>query len=635
MGAVYRAVDERTSTPVALKVLLPELASNDAFLERFRREGRLAAAVRHENVVALLDSGESRGSLYLVLEFVPGGSLEARLKSGPLPWREAATLGAGIARGLAAIHAAGLVHRDLKPENVLLDGEGRPKIADLGIARRTGEARSQALTKTGELMGTYEYMAPEQANGARDVGPAADLYALGGTLFALLAGRPPFEGQGITLIKKHVVDKPPSASAVEASVPAELDALITRLLAKLPEDRPSAEHVARELTEIARRSTKPKGSRSTLLVALAAGVGVVTLGSAALLTRSAPFPVETPAPRRPSPTPTPSSRATPNEPSWYSNLESKERPPSLPPGVEVGDKQGEYRNKKDGSVLVFVPGGTFDFEVPRSDSTHSRKSLALSPYFLGKYELTVGQWKKFVLETSYRTFAEREEHYGGLIDHDLNKLDDLLRISGADWRHPHPKKNSEGALVADEREARDDEPVVQVNWQDARAYCDWARLRLPTEAEWHHAASGDHARYYPWGEEDPWLGGAHANLLDRQGRAAGRGVGAQGFGDMDDGYALLAPVGSFPKDTSPCGALDMAGNAREWCFDLWKDELTVSPESGPLGPTRGEVGLESRRAVRGGSFESPGYDCQAGQRNSEIESYRFDDLGFRVARNAR
>ncbi|HZU96076.1 MAG TPA: serine/threonine-protein kinase, partial [Planctomycetota bacterium] len=220
MGAVHRAVDERTGTPVALKLLLPELARDLVFLERFRREGRLGAAIRAPNVVSLLEAGEADGQLYLAFELVGGGSLAARIaRTGPIPWREAAALGAGIARGLAAVHAAGLVHRDLKPDNVLMDGEGRPKISDLGLARRSAGQQSQVLSKTGELVGTYEFMAPEQANSSREAGPPADLYSLGATLYALVTGNAPFEGSGITLVKKHMLDIPESLRATVADVP--------------------------------------------------------------------------------------------------------------------------------------------------------------------------------------------------------------------------------------------------------------------------------------------------------------------------------------------------------------------------------------------------------------------------------
>src|SRR5207302_1090635 len=156
---------------------------------------------------------------------VPGGSLRDLLKKRDrLDWRETASLGAGIARGLAAIHAAGLVHRDLKPENVLLDANGTPKITDLGLvgAHAAALAVSHALTKTGEVLGTLAYMAPEQADGQRQVTPGADLYALGAVLYEALTGGPVFRGTGYGLMKKHLVETPRSPSEAAPGIPEAL-----------------------------------------------------------------------------------------------------------------------------------------------------------------------------------------------------------------------------------------------------------------------------------------------------------------------------------------------------------------------------------------------------------------------------
>jgi serine/threonine protein kinase len=231
MGAVYRARDERTSREVALKLIAPELARDPVFLERFRREARAAASVRHEGVVGVHDVGEALGQVYLALELVEGGSLGARLARGPLAWREAAPLFADVARALGAIHEAGLVHRDLKPENILLDREGRPKVSDFGLVKRAGpsESLSGSLTTEGEVVGTPRYMAPEQLDPLARVTASTDLYALGVTLFAALAGRPPFLKDGIALVKQHTSEPAPSLASAVAGVPARLSALVASL----------------------------------------------------------------------------------------------------------------------------------------------------------------------------------------------------------------------------------------------------------------------------------------------------------------------------------------------------------------------------------------------------------------------
>ncbi|MBI3722919.1 tetratricopeptide repeat protein, partial [bacterium] len=259
MGVVYEAEDAKRGRRVALKVVSRELAASDDFVARFRRERRALSAVSHENVVAFFESGEDHGTSFLVSELLPGGTLEDLIRErGRLEWREAASLAAGIARGLSAVHERGLVHRDLKPQNVLLTssrpGETPgPKITDFGLvgAHTASLAVSHALTRTGELVGTLAYMAPEQANAAGAVTASADLYSLGALLYTLLTGSPPFQGEGYSLVKKHLVEKPRSPRESAPGIPASLERLVLSLLEKKPASRPAgAREVALELDAI-------------------------------------------------------------------------------------------------------------------------------------------------------------------------------------------------------------------------------------------------------------------------------------------------------------------------------------------------------------------------------------------------
>ncbi|MCO5171553.1 MAG: WD40 repeat domain-containing serine/threonine-protein kinase [Planctomycetes bacterium] len=298
MGVVYRARDERLGRVVALKTIA---AGEDPRLrERFAREVRAAAAVTHEHVVRVWSVGEAGGRPVLVQDYVPGGSLADRLRAaGPLPWRDAARLGAQVARGLAAIHAAGVIHRDLKPANVLLDARGAARITDFGLARRA-DGTAQALTRTGELVGTLEYLAPEQAGDAGDVGPPADLYALGGILFSLLTARPPFDGHGATLVHKHLTAAPRPPSALALDVPPALDALVLRLLRKAPADRPaSADEVAAGLEALL--APPPAPARCAPWLLLAAAGAALAVFAASLAAALAPVPprAAAPATRRP------------------------------------------------------------------------------------------------------------------------------------------------------------------------------------------------------------------------------------------------------------------------------------------------------------------------------------------------
>jgi serine/threonine-protein kinase len=301
MGVVYHAIDTGLRREVALKVLPAEVASNERFVARFQREAQAAAAIDHPNVVRVFFTGVEAGANVMAYELVTGDTLQARLRQGPLPWREAVRIGAGIARGLEAIHAGRLVHRDLKPANVLFDATGRPKISDFGLATDvTGSVGS--LTRTGEVLGTPEYLSPEQADDSKRVDARADLYSLGALLFALLVGRPPFEGSGFALLKKHLQDAPPPPRRFVKDVPPQLDALVLQLLAKDPAARPqtaAAVAAVLEALDAGEKTVEASGTSNRVVAGgVVLGVSVGAVAIAVLLSRSAP-PAAPPAPEPP------------------------------------------------------------------------------------------------------------------------------------------------------------------------------------------------------------------------------------------------------------------------------------------------------------------------------------------------
>jgi eukaryotic-like serine/threonine-protein kinase len=231
MAEVWAAYDTELDRPVALKLLL-----RSADPARFSREARAAAALSHPNICQLYDFGEAGGRPYIVLEYLPGGTLEDRLSSGePLPADEAARIANEIASGLAHAHARGLVHRDVKPGNVLFDAEGAAKITDFGVAQMEDAA---TLTEAGTLLGTAAYISPEQATAQR-VTPASDVYSFGVVLYRVLTGRLPFEGESpLELAAKHAREEPPPILSVRPDAPPELERVASAALAKRPEDRP-------------------------------------------------------------------------------------------------------------------------------------------------------------------------------------------------------------------------------------------------------------------------------------------------------------------------------------------------------------------------------------------------------------
>jgi eukaryotic-like serine/threonine-protein kinase len=252
MGEVFLARDRVLGRDVALKVLRTQYAHDSEFAERFKREARSAASLSHPNIVQVYDRGDTEdGSSYIAMEYVPGGTLKEKIVGdGPLGAREAAALGAQVAEALEAAHERGMVHRDIKPQNVLLTDRGDAKVADFGIARA---GSSVTISRTGSVMGTAGYMSPEQALG-EPATPKSDLYSLGVVLFEALTGELPYTADNpIAVSMKHVNEPVRSPREIDPTIPEGMNALVTRLMAKNPEDRyATADELADDLWKISR-----------------------------------------------------------------------------------------------------------------------------------------------------------------------------------------------------------------------------------------------------------------------------------------------------------------------------------------------------------------------------------------------
>jgi serine/threonine protein kinase len=247
MGVVYEAGQSALRRTVAVK-MMTSARLDPRQLARFRREAEVAARLQHPNVVQIFEVGEVEGQPFFSMEYVAGGSLADLLSRESLPVRQAAEIVEILARTLQAAHDAGIIHRDLKPSNVLLTGEGIPKIADFGIAKCLDQGTRH--TNTGDVLGTLNYMSPEQAEGHPEkVGTASDVYGLGAILYELLAGRPPFQGSTpLETLRLVTREDPPAIGASQPQVPAELEAICRRCLEKSPTSRyPSAQALADDL----------------------------------------------------------------------------------------------------------------------------------------------------------------------------------------------------------------------------------------------------------------------------------------------------------------------------------------------------------------------------------------------------
>lgn len=267
MSVVYLAEHPRLKNMVALKLLAPALADDDAFRERLIRESRLAASLNHPNVVPVYDTGEEEGTLFISMRYVDGPDLRTLLEAGPLPLDQVVRVITQVGAALDAAHARGLVHRDVKPANILIEpatGEppGHAFVSDFGLTKHI-DARSGA-TASGRFVGTIDYMSPEQIQG-RQLDGRTDVYALGCVLFACLTGRPPFRGENeVAVIWSHVRDAPPWPTEIDRKLPRAFDAVVERALAKAPEDRyASAGELANDVAAAAatRRRRSPARRR--------------------------------------------------------------------------------------------------------------------------------------------------------------------------------------------------------------------------------------------------------------------------------------------------------------------------------------------------------------------------------------
>jgi eukaryotic-like serine/threonine-protein kinase len=236
MSSVYCARDTVLERRVALKILHEHFSSDPEYVERFRREARAIAQLNHPNIVTVIDRGDFRGRQFIVFELVPGDNLKDVVRRyGPLPVPEALALTHQIARGLAFAHEHGVVHRDVKPQNVLLDESGSAKVTDFGIARSVDPG--DGLTQTGTVLGTSDYVAPEQLSGRR-VDARSDQYSLGVLLYELLTGEVPYSGDNFMAVAmRHLRDPIPSVRKRRPDVPERVDEIVAKAMAKQPEDR--------------------------------------------------------------------------------------------------------------------------------------------------------------------------------------------------------------------------------------------------------------------------------------------------------------------------------------------------------------------------------------------------------------
>ncbi|MBI3359702.1 MAG: SUMF1/EgtB/PvdO family nonheme iron enzyme [Chloroflexi bacterium] len=704
MAIVYLARDPYMKRQVAIKVLPRQFTFDPQFRARFEREAEAVATLEHAAIVPVYDYGEHDEQPYIVMRYMPGGALHARIAGHPQSLIAIVPVFSRVAAALDEAHERGIIHRDLKPRNILFDAKGEAYLSDFGIAK-IGET-SAALTGSA-LVGTPAYMSPEQAQGRKDIDRRSDVYSLGVILFEMLTGRTPYEADTpMGLAMMHLVEPVPSVLAVKPDSPPECEAVVRRALAKDRDHRyPTAGEMARAVSEIAGYRVYPAppeerptgiepapslqrveqdapglspvselGGReraggaddyhptvpqsATLLptlapsrilsrsriragaigliafVLLALGgvfafprlvnrpteVPAISLATATFVPAATRPPTQTLTPTR-APTQSPISTATRAPTQTLTPIPTATRAPTqtlsptltltprATPGFTPSLSPGSTLvSDKDGMAQIFVAAGPFEMG---SDSGLSDEqpvhTVTLDDYWIDRTEVTNAMFTEFVKATGYQTEAEA---------HGRSSVFTLSsevweQTAGADWQHPRGPGTSLDGLA--------DHPVVHVSWHDARAYCEWAGRRLPTEAEWEKAARGTDGRTYPWRTE---------NVTEKLLNFADRNLNV-GWADnsLDDGFEFTAPVGSYPGGASPYGAWDMAGNVWEWVSSLYR--------AYPYDPNDGRENLTSTaaRVLRGGSWLNGQDLVRAAVRVKGKPTDSLEYAGFRCARS--
>jgi eukaryotic-like serine/threonine-protein kinase len=598
MASVFKAYEPGLDRYVALKVLPPDFLRAPDSAARFTREAKVIARLEHKDIVPIYNFGIDEGVPWMAMRLVGGGSLGAALQNGPLPPGRALTILRSVAEALDYAHGEGIVHRDVKPQNILLDDDGEVYLADFGIARIA--EGSSAITTTGMVTGTPQYMAPEQALAQGGVDHRADIYALGVVAYEMFTGVVPFSADTpLAVMMKHVRDPIPLPPLQHA--PEPLRRALLKALAKAPDDRwPTAMAFVGALargveaqepaeTAIALTALDDDGipelpppppvpaRRGGAALAVALGCALAALG-AALLVGLALY------------------RA-----SW---------------AALTGDRAGTpVVNAQDGLEYMPIPAGTFQMgcvpeDIQCLDEEKPRHPVEITrPFWLGRTEVTVDAFRRFATVTGYQTAAERD----GWVD--LWDGTQWIHWNGLSWRAPGFDQGN-------------DWPAVYLTYEDARAYCTWAGGRLPTEAEWEYAARGGRGdAKYVWGNAVPPVvnGQKQGNLADATAKQQFPAwVTVVGY---DDGYAYTSPVKTYAANGF--GLYDMAGNAWEWCAD-WYDAAYYrnAPRVDPTGPSHGQT-----RVTRSGGWNNDLSVARASYRFKMDPAFKYTSLGVRCARD--
>lgn len=626
MGVVYAAQHVTLGQTAAVKMLAPHLCDNQDYQQRFLREAQAGSKVPHPGLVRVLDAGAlpEDGRLFILMEYLDGQTLRARLNSSPggrLPLTTALQFIRDIAEAMDAAHQAAIIHRDLKPDNIMLVTDGaallgeRTKVLDFGLAKLVSSAAQPTLNTAG-LMGTPAYMSPERCRGSSELDPRSDVYSLGCMLYELLCGRPPFLEDAQTLLWLQLKSDPVPPRELHPEIPPAVEQLVLKMLRKQANRRPTMAQAAAQLKELLTHPARLQPGRWSMLTAglvprSRVGIAFAWIWIMVSLLILLKLTV---------------GRFLP----YFARSAIYLQGGHFTMGSTIEEIQASADWARALDYRLYEEKQWLYRERPN-------RLVQLSPFALDRYEVTN---QEFALWLNQR--ADRHELREMTVETRPKQFMHDLGAGGVPLYHPDEaylyqgieyQKSADGHFAV--RSGMERMPVVGVTWHGAQQYCLAHNKRLPTEAEWEYAARSRGSKRFPWGDETPNCDFA---VVERGSRVkadktepiynacAWRGLG-------------IMVVDAANRDRTEQGVVNMAGGVAEWVADYYyqrypscgvepcRDPVADKPSSDPEE--------QGRRVVRGGSWASDYVRMRAAGRTRYREIETAGDLGFRCAAPAK